>query len=180
MKQHRILTALLVVIFAACGKPSPVVVLDGWWNTDFAKEACRSANVWHRENAALISQVGCDKVTACPETMPVVEACVLDPVQDVRTFENDLATEFASNAECRSVQFVYFSDPKSSSKASSDAMAKPHYSLSLDFTPGARRQQWKMISSPKSGSFTQGEGNAEEIAKKVCFIVKEQGATLSN
>ena len=179
MKQHGILSFLLVVL-VGCSKPAPVVVLDGWWSADFAKETCLRANEWHRENAALISKVGCDKITSCREMMPVVEACVLDPVQDVRRFENDLATEFASNAECRSVQFVHFSDPNESRKVASDAMQKQHYSLSLDFSPGARRQQWKMLSSPNRSAFTQGEGSPQEIAKKVCFIVKEQGATLAN
>ena len=104
---------------------------------------------------------------------------MLDPVQDVRRFENDLATEFASNAECRSVQFVHFSDPKENSKVASNAMQKQHYNLSLDFSPGARKQQWKMLSS-SNGAFTQGEGGPQEIVKKVCFIVNEQGAKLAN
>lgn len=180
MKQRGLLSFLLIVVLVGCDKPKPVVVLDGWWDVDYAKQWCSQANHWHQENAALVAQVGCDKVTSCPEMMTIADACTPDPIQEVRKFENDLATEFASSEECRFVQFVYFSDPKGSSKAASDAMQKLHYSLSLDFIPGARKQQWKMLSSPNISAFTQGEGSPQEIAKKVCFIVKERGATLAN
>jgi len=59
-----------------------------------------------------------------------------------------------------------------------DAAVKPNYSLSLDYQPGASRQRWKMVSPNKA--LTQGEGNAEEIAKKVCFIAREMGAKIAN
>ena len=179
MKQHWILSFLLIVVLVGCSKPTPVVVLDGWWNVDYAKNACESANKWHQENAALISQVGCDQVASCRELMPIVEACALGVVEDVRRFENDLTTEFAANAECRSVQFVYFSGPDNTSKMVSDAMKKQHYLLMLYYKPGARKQQWSMKRSDQS-DLTQGEDNPEEIAKKVCSIAKEQGAKLAN
>jgi hypothetical protein len=179
MKQHGILSLLLIVVLVGCGKPTPVVVLNGWWNVDYAKNGCESANKWHQENAALISQVGCDQVASCRELMPIVEACALGVVEDVRRFENDLTTEFAANAECRSVQFVYFSGPDNTNKMVSDAMKKQHYLLMLYYKPGARKQQWSMKRSDQS-DLTQGEGNPEEIAKKVCSIAKEQGAKLAN
>src|SRR5450755_264609 len=180
MKQHEMLAFSLSLALAGCGEPTPVVVLDGWWNADFARETCRHAKEWSRENAALIGQAGCERVASCREMLPIVEACAVDPVQDVRRFENDLATEFASSAECHSVHLVHFGDPKESSRAASDAMQKAYYSLSLDFKPGARKQQWRMLSPPTRTAFTQGEGTPPEIAGKVCFIVKEQGATLAN
>jgi len=168
----------LLVLTAGCTKPPPVVVLDGWWNADFAKETCRSAKVWHNENARLISRVGCDRVTSCREMMVIVEACVLDPVQDVRRFENDLATEFAASAECDAVKFIRYEGPHASGKTADDAVSQKNYSLSLDYVPGSPSQQWKML-SPNT-ALTQGEGNPEQIAKKVCIIAKGQGAALSN
>jgi hypothetical protein len=37
-----------------------------------------------------------------------------------------------------------------------------------------------MIRSPVHDAYVQGEGTPAEFAKKVCVIVKEQGATLAN
>ncbi len=155
-----------------------MIVLDGWWDVDFAKGTCESAKRGLKEDAALISQIGCDRVTSCQELMRIVEACTPDPVQDVRRFENELATQFAGSTECNSVQFVYFDGPGKSSKTASDAMGKPNYNLSLNYQPGASRQEWEMLSP--NMAFTQGEGNAEEIAKKVCFIAREMGAKITN
>jgi hypothetical protein len=110
--------------------------------------------------------------------LPIVEACTPDPVQEVRSFENELATQFAGSVECTSVSCVYYEGNGKSNGVANDAAVKPNYSLSMDYQPGASRQQWKMLSPNKA--FAQGEGNAEEIAKKVCFIVREMGAKTSN
>jgi hypothetical protein len=65
------------------------------------------------------------EVNSCPELLPVVEASRLDPVQDMRRFEDELATQFAGSTECNSVQFVYYAGPGESSKTAIDAMRKP-------------------------------------------------------
>jgi hypothetical protein len=178
MKQAWTLPLLLIVALVGCNKPKPVVVLDGWWNADYAKEACRHANEWHRENAALISEVGCDKAASCREMMPVVEACVLDPVQGVRIFEDELETAFASDSKCGSVQLVRFRNPDEKSKVASDVLQKQHWMLMLDYTPGARKQQWRMIRSPDHSANHQGMGSPDEIAGKVCTIVSQRGAAI--
>lgn len=180
MKQLRTLLFLVVVVLIGCDKPKPVIVLDGWWNADYSKNICVRANAWHEESATLISRVGCDKVTSCLEMMPIVEACVLDPVQDVRKFEDKLATEFAANPECSSVQFVHFKSSDDKNKAASDAFQKQHWFLGLDYRPGAGKQQWWMERSPDHSAHTQGEGNPNEIARKVCTIVNQRGATIAN
>ena len=175
MTQRGILSFLLIVVLAGCSKPTPAVVLDGRWDVDYVKKVCVNVNKWHQENAALISQVGCARVTSCRELMSIVGACAFGAVEDMRWFETDLATQFAANAECRSVQFVYFSGPDDTSKAVSDAMKKEHYFLRLDYRPAARKQPWSMKRSDRS-ALTQGEGTPEEIAKKVCSIAKKRGA----
>lgn len=174
----------LVILSIGCSKlppskPPPIVVLNGWWNIDYAKTACERANKWHQETAELIQKIGCANVTSCQELMPIIEACANGVVEEVRNFETNLATEFAVNTGCLSVQFVYFSGPDNKSKEVSDAMGKEHYLLMFDYKPGASKQHWTLQSSDNS-SFTQGEGNPEEIAKKICFIVREQGAKLTN
>jgi hypothetical protein len=179
MKQAWTLSLLLIVALVGCNKPKPVVVLDGWWNADYAKETCRHANEWYRENTKFISEVGCDKTTSCREMMPIVEACALDPVQDVRIFEEKLATAFASNPECESVQVVLFKNPYEGSKVASDALHEKHnWVLGLDYNPGARKQKWWMERPPYHGAQPQGEGTPDEIAKKVCTIVSQRGAAI--
>lgn len=173
------LSFLLVTAMLGCSKEPPVVVLDGWWNVDYAKNACQSAKAWYQENVKYITQLGCERITSCQEIMPTVEACGIDPSQDVRSFEDILAAEFASNSDCNSVQFVHFKSPNEVNKATSEAMKKKYWSLMLDYRPGSKNQHWSLVRLEPS-AFTQGEGGPKEIAKKVCSIVKEQGATISN
>jgi hypothetical protein len=161
-------------------KPKPFVVLDGWWNADFAKETCARANNWRGENAALISQVGCDKVTSCREMAVIVEACMHDPVQQVREFEAELTTQFAADAECSSVQLVYFKSPDEKNKAVLDTSLKERWNLGLNFSPGSRKQQWSIVHSPDHSASMQGKDEPIEIARKVCTIVRQRGATLVN
>ncbi len=170
----------VAAMFTACGKPKPTVVLDSWWSVDYAKTACAQANQWNRENASLISQVGCSAVTACPEMMPRVEACGSDPSPEVLGFETELATELAANPGCSGVRFVTFEGPGKADKAVSDLMQGPHWSLLLDFEPGARKQSWNMLRSPGLNAFTKGAGNPTEIATTVCAVVRERGAELFN
>jgi hypothetical protein len=174
------LTMFLIAVLAACGKPSPVVVLDSWWDVDFAKNACERASDWRIENADLVAKFGCDQVTSCSELMPVIDACTPDPVQDVRRFEDSLATQFASTVECRTVQYARYDGPNSPNRSAHEAMGKDHYSLSLDFRPGARRQQWKAVRSSDMTVVYQGEGGPDEIARQVCMIATEQGARVRN
>lgn len=179
----RHMVALVLVAAAAfigCSRPKPTIILDGWWSTDFAKTGCAQASKWHRENDALIAQVGCSAVTACPEMMRRVEACVSDPALEVRRFETELATQLAADPRCSGVRFVTFNGPSDSDKAVSDLMQGPHWSLLLDFEPGARKQSWNMLRSPDLNAFTKGVGDPKEIAATVCAVVKERGAKLLN
>jgi len=174
------LVLAVAAIGISCSKPKPTVVLDSWWSTDVARTACMQANQWRRDNAALVAQVGCAAVTACPEMMARVEACVADPALEVRGFETELATQLAADPRCDAVQFVIFNGPTDSHKTASNAMQGPHWSLQLDFEPGARKQPWSMPRSPDLNAFTKGVGDPKEIAATVCAVVKERGAKLLN
>jgi hypothetical protein len=180
MKQLASLVLGVSVAVAGCTKAKPVVIPDGWWSADFAKETCTQANEWHRENAPLIAQVGCSAVTACPEMIRRVEACATDVVQSVREFETELATQLAADPACSTVSFARFNGPDDADQAAADAMQGPHWSLMLFFEPGAARQSWSMLRSPDQNAFTKGEGDPKEIARTVCSIIKERGAQLLN
>ena len=179
--RHRLwLVPFVALTLTACGKPKPTVVLDGWWSVDYAKTACTQANQWHHDNASLISQIGCSAVTACPEMMPRVEACRSDPAPEVLGFETELATELATDSGCSGVRFATFEGPSKGDRTVSDLMQGPHWSLFLDFEPGARKQSWDMSRSPGLKAFTKGVGNPKEIAATVCAVLRERGAELLN
>lgn len=180
MKKRLAICLLTVALLTGCAKPPPTVVLDSWWNTDYAKNTCSTATYWYKQNAALISQMGCNSVTSCKDMMPRVNACRLDDTGGVHDFEASLATAFAANPECSAISFVKFSGPQYATSAARKASERQHWSLMLDFIPGAKQQDWSLVHLGKQDSLAQGTGGAEEIAQKVCAIARNVGATVSN
>lgn len=170
-----LLALVLAIIEASCSRPKPVVVLDTWWDSDYAKNLCTAANEWYHENAEAIAQFGCPLVSTCPEMMPRVTACTPDSALNaVREFESDLTTQLAADSRCDGVQFVAGGP---ADKASAEAMTKSHWFLMLYFTPGAREQSWSMARIPGATS-VEGSGDAKQIAGTICAVAKERGASL--
>ncbi len=176
MKRLCILSFLLMFLLISCKKPTSVVVLDGWWDVDYTKNSCEAASEWRKENADLIAQLGCKQLTSCKEMMNTFEACTPNPLQKLREFEKNLATEFANSRECQSVQFMYYSNPNKSSEPTVNAMLSQHYGLALDFDPGTLKQQWdlNLSNSKVNRAIAHGRGTVKEIANKICFIVNKQ------
>jgi hypothetical protein len=58
----------------------------------------------------------------------------------------------------------------------SNAVSKPHFTLSINFIAGAGKQEWELTSP--SNAYAKGEADAKETAGKVCSIVTGQGAKL--
>jgi hypothetical protein len=180
-KKKRILGGVLVAIMlGGCSHSTPTVVLDGWWNTDYAKGECQSAKAWYQQNSALISQVGCSKVTSCKEIMPVVDACQFDNTGGVGDFQDRLATEFASSPSCANVKFIVIAGPEHASKAASAAMKGKHWHMQFDFIPGAKEQSWSLSYLGQSNTFAKGKGSLKQIANKVCAIASGTGARVTN
>jgi hypothetical protein len=170
------------VVFTADAQSGaePVVVIDDWWNVDYAKNSCVSAMQWDKENSTLVAQVGCDSVTSCPEMTPVVDACRFDPVGNLNNFETELLAQFASNAHCREVQIATYKGPKEPNPSVDTAMRGPHWFLSFNYIPGARKQSWTMNQSEHLTAITSGEGEPKEVAEMVCSIVTQSGAKILN
>jgi len=151
----------VAALLAACGAATSesVIVLDDWWSVDFAKATCRDANF----NGSWI--------TSCASA---------GPLREVGSFEDEITTQFAAHTACAGVSIVRYEGPLvASSKATTEAISKPHWSFSMNFIPGARRQEWSMIHSV-SYVFTKGEGDPREVARDVCSIAKGQGARILN
>lgn len=151
MKFRLIISLGLSAVFIGCSSPRQTVVLDSWWDVDYAKQSCNGQN-----------------------------PCQSDPVQAVHEFEIELTTQFAAQAACVNVQFIRFSGPKEENKSANDATPKSYWSLSLNFIPGSTKQTWQMVQSPIKTAVLQGDGTPAEIAKEVCAIVNGKGAKVVN
>jgi len=68
------------VLSCGWGNRKPVVVIDDWWNVDFARNAC---------NQRAASN----------------DPCVGDPVAEVRDFESELRTLSAGDPRCQGIIF---------------------------------------------------------------------------
>jgi hypothetical protein len=170
------LSLALLAALAGCSKPEPVIVLDGAWDVESARNACAGASDWFQENSALIARFGCERFISCQPMTVIVNACRRDPDQQVQEFEAELAAEFAAAAECASVHLVNLASPNERNMTASDAMKRQHWNLGLDFSPGAPKQQWTMTNSGDQSSFTQGEGDPHEMAVGTCTVIRQAGA----
>ena len=63
LKHFAILLVGLLVTLSSCKKAEvPTLVIDGWWDVDYAKNGCESAFKQLKEDKTLIDNVGCNKV----------------------------------------------------------------------------------------------------------------------
>ena len=146
-------TALIASPWAAIAA-SPALILDTWWDVDYAKNACRGN-----------SEPACD-----------------DPVAAVQVFEAELLTQFAAQPSCKGIHVSKFSDPTKNPNiaASKDLSGGPSWSISLNFMAGAKTQDWAMVLGPDNRVVRQGHGTPIEIARNVCAIIKNQGADIAD
>jgi hypothetical protein len=171
---------LITTVLCGCGGQAPTVVLDGWWNTDYAKNACSGAAEWYKQNNALITQVGCNRVTSCQEQMSVIDACRFDPSGGLVAFQHSIETAVASNPACHGINFVQLSDPRHANSAVQSAIKSKHSWLQVNFVPGASAQSWSLLGHDKSASYAEGKGTAADIAGKVCAIAGQAGGSVAN
>jgi hypothetical protein len=166
-----------------CSKPAPpTVVLDGWWNKDYAKATCDQAKNWHQENAKFVAQYGCEAIAGCDALTPILNACALDPTMELRSFENSITTEFAANSRCNGIRLAYFSGSGShgNNKALSEAFSGDYWQLMLDYKPGEQKQPWSMVRSGNASAYVEGSGDAHAIAARACDIIMQRGASIAN
>jgi hypothetical protein len=153
MTTSRTLSLVLLPVFAfysACKKKEPIVVIDDWWNVDFAKNDCEQR--------------------AC-RGYP----CIGDPAVAVRDFEAKLRTSFASDTSCHGIVLADFGPNPFATKAASEAStSKADWRLMLDFRLGDSSQDWTMV---HRGQIAAGRGVPKEIMHAACRIVKQAGGS---
>ena len=182
MKWLAVAYFLLGLGLAACSQPDPelVVVLQGWRNAEHAQQVCQRARTWHQQNRSRIAEVGCESVAACREMTPLIARCDLNPIGDLRAFEDELLARAAAESKCKGVRLVRVSDRNNPDRAALAVLDKPHWQLSLDYQPGDSSQRWSMTDQASRANFPKGEGSPSEIAAAICSIVIERGAKLLN
>ncbi len=155
--------AFAVVIVATASalaaEPAPIIVFDAWWAIDYAKSSC----LWSQ---------GYDK-------RPTVPACI-DPTLEVRQFQEKLATQFAANKECHGISFARyfgFNDYYADAMRKGTDWIQAHWSLRINYNPGAQKQSW-ILFWPSVSNSVEDEGEAKEIVANVCAIVNGRGATV--
>jgi len=125
-------------------------VLDDQFNVDFAHVACRD-------------------LPGCVDGLGV-EA-------QVRDFELQLSTAFATDSSCNGLVLVSYP-----AKPTLEDL-KASWLLTLQFNPGQPGYGWRMGHGGATGhprGFTEGEGNATAIAHAVCAVVKQRGGSVVN
>jgi len=177
-----ILIAALPFLFSCnknpTAKTSRVVILDSWWDVDYAKNVCRQSKNYFEQSRADIKQFGCDQVSGCSESSKIRDACLLDDSGGIRDFETILATNFATNPQCKGVEFIKANGPGQNSKAQSVALQGDNWSLSIDYIPGQEKQSWALLGP--AHQLLKGEAISEAIAKNVCVIANGSGAKITN
>jgi hypothetical protein len=145
---------LCVFVFSfGCRKKEPIVVIDDWWNVDFAKNSC-------------------DRRAASNDP------CTGDPVVEVRDFESQLRTFFTSDPRCQGIILAAFGPGQAASKAASEAdTSKADWQLMLDFSVGQTSQGWTMV---HHGQTSTGQGQPKDVVQAVCAIVRQAGGSLAN
>ena len=177
------------VLLIACGffalqaqpvRSSALLILDSWWNADYARLNCENAKQWSRDNATIISQLGCNNVTSCVEMRALQESCEPNSQDGLTSFENRLVTELASNQDCSGIDVGVYHGPEQTQ--SNDWTQKVHWSLSINFFGGKVQQHWQMILSDltRYSNYAEGDGDVHSIAKDVCAILKQKGAKILN
>jgi hypothetical protein len=151
------LALFLLAVFASspgCTKREPIVVVDDWWNVDFAKSGCEMRA---RGN----------------------DPCISDPVVEVRDFEAQLRTFFAGDPLCHGVVLADYHGPQEvASKAASNAdTSNADWQLMLDFNVGESSQSWTLVHHAQTST---GAGDPKDVVHTVCAVVKQTGGSVAN
>jgi hypothetical protein len=149
------LTALAAYVWTGpllLSNPPKALIIDGWWQRDYALNACRS-----------------EHPDGCPEDMIG---------QEEYTYSGELMAQLSANKDCTDVVVHYFARPDGSDKETLRLFAGPHMMLMVDYVTN-RDDLWWSISGPRQGGSRQGgvgHGTPKEIAETVCAIVVNPGA----
>lgn len=143
-----------LVVFASClscAKKNPIVVVDDWWNLDFAKSDCALRATRNKA------------------------ACLFDPTLEVRNFEAQLVTYFAADPSCSGIVLV---GPNGREGLEPHWLLMLDFlpgesTQSWEIVaPG--------VASTRRQVYSAGKGEPKEIVHTVCAVVQHGGGSVVN
>lgn len=163
---RRILFVLMLSRLVGCSSAhKPTIAIDGWWDVDYAKQACESAKA------------------ASEQRIEGAAPCFNDPSDISHGVERDFLTAFQENPACAGVSIVNdFHDPDKDAATSkvTDAAWGLSFSVALrngDLSPAD--SQWQIIDRATLHRYADGDlRNFSQAATKVCTVVKGKGGEL--
>jgi len=168
------------LILPPCAKAEEIIIiLDEGWSVDYAKGLCSEARYWKNSIGDGLRAVRCEENANCTLYSPILNACgENDVAREVHSYDDEVASRMAGHPQCAGFSIVQYGGPKASAgEAVSVAMKKPHWTLSFDYSPGAKTQKWDMIHSITS-AYVKGEGDPKETATNVCVAATGRGANI--
>ncbi len=166
-----------MIALISCGEPEPIIVVDGWWNVDFARNACKTAANELKDKADEINLFGCKESTNCPANRAVIEACQPDPGKDVAQFQTAMMNALKSDPRCNGIRILYYDHPKTVNKEVVYAMDRKYNALLLNFVPGREKQSWS-LNPQESWPIAKGEDDPIAIAQKACMAIRMKAAPI--
>lgn len=169
------LTAMTAPAIAQPGEPGPVLVVDGQWNLAYARSACQSAAIWYKSVGQMAERLGCENFAACPKMLAAAKACrARGAVAALRDFEQQLTGSFATDPGCQGIAVVRYSGPGDAAyeKLTRFREAADFWTLSVDFSPGATTQSWRLHQRSRTAG---GDDAPPKIASQACSLILERG-----
>jgi hypothetical protein len=139
-----------------------VIAIDGWWDDDYATNACWAAKANH------------DLGTT---------ACMREPKEMVHELEKDFTSGFQENPACRNVKLFHWQNHKGETTDAKYLAANWSIQFTISVQNGELSEadsQWQIIDMPQNNihraRYADGDmKNAYEAAGRVCRMVKGEG-----
>lgn len=149
----------LLVGIAACqcltglARADQVLSIDGWWNDDFARQAC------------------------LPRSAPVA-GCEEAKIEAVRLFERMVTTAAQANPVCRGIAIRRIAGFKGHADSVADGSRDYKWSLRIFYMEERTTQNWQLFSPPPKFQKSEGDNDAGGLAAAMCAIAKGVGAKI--
>lgn len=170
-----VLAAMTSSAFAQPAQPEPVLVLNSQWNLAYAKSACKSAAIWYRSVGQTAERLGCENFAACPKMLAAAKTCrARGAVAALRDFEQQLTGALTADPGCRGIAVVRYSGPGDAAYEKFARLREPadFWTLSVDFSPGAATQSWRLQQRAKSA---RGDDEPQTIVSQACSLILGRG-----
>jgi hypothetical protein len=135
------------------------IVYDEWWSGDYAANG---------------AEMRCPPATR--------QMCRDNARSEEAAFQSKLSAAFQSDPTCVGLRLLVYSGSNNASEQATRALAemneREHWSLIVDFSPGLEKQTWSMMYQPGSARRTSGEGDPLSVARSVCEIAANHGASV--